>query len=186
MYNTKVLGIVGKPLLITKLIGNYHQHKGETTMPDTPTPPATIPAVQSTAVWAGAVGMIVFALRIFKGWNIDESQISGVVDNAMNVKGSVLGIVASLGIIVSRVKAVNFDKGIFKTKTFWASIGKIAGIALTIFGVGDNEVNMEAVAGNAFDSITLCVATLSSVAAIYGRATATTPITTVVTPTPAA
>ena len=132
--------------------------------------------MKSTAVWAGGIGAAVFAARIFAGWELDTDETKGVVDNVMNMKGSIAGVVASLGVIVARFKSVNFDKSLLKNRTFWASIGKILAIVLTIIGIGDNEINMEEVAGKMFDVVTLGAATFTSVMAIYGRLKADTPL----------
>ena len=132
---------------------------------DTPTKDLT----SSTTVLAGGAGIAIFALRAFSGWDVSNSEVSTILDNVMNVKGSLIGIAASAGVIVSRVKAVNFDKSIFATRTFWCSVGKMAAIAMTTLGVGDNQVDMEKVLGSGFDTVTLIGATCTSLLAIYGR-----------------
>lgn len=134
-------------------------------------------AINSTAVQAGAIGMLVFLARMFAGWDVNSDDVSPIVSNIDNIKGSLLGFTASAGVMVSRFKAVNFDKSIFKTKTFWASVGKIVAILLTLVGVGDNEINMEKLAGDGFDIASLAIATVTSGAAIYGRVTAAKKLT---------
>lgn len=132
---------------------------------DTPTKDLT----SSTTVLAGGAGIVIFALRSFTGWDVRSDEANTIIDNLWNIKGSMIGLGASAGIIASRVKSVNFDKSIFKTRTFWCSVGKIAAIAMTALGVGDNQVDMEKVMGSGFDTITLVGATVTSVLAIYGR-----------------
>lgn len=132
--------------------------------------------MKSTAVWAGGIGATVFAARILAGWELDSDETKGVIDNVMNLKGSIAGVVASLGVVVARFKAVNFDKNLLKTRTFWASVGKIIAIVLTMIGIGDNEINMEEVAGKTFDIVTLGTATFTSIMAIYGRVKADKPL----------
>lgn len=128
--------------------------------------------LKSSAVWAGGIGALVFLARIFAGWDLDTGETAGVLGNLNSIKGSILGLAASFGVIIARFKAINFDKSIFKTRTFWSAIGKILAIVFTIIGVGDNEINMEEVAGKTFDLVTIGITTFTSLLAIYGRVSA--------------
>lgn len=136
------------------------------------------PIFSSSTVWAGSVGLVVFALRIFKGWELDADETRGIIEHLDAIKGSVIGLVASGGIIYSRVKAINFDKSIFKSKTFWASVGQGVGILLAAFGGGETSgEDLKELASGSFDTVTLTAGTLTAVMAVYGRLKADTPLT---------
>lgn len=127
----------------------------------------------SIAVWSGAVGAVVFFLRIWKGWSLDTDETVGFVEHLATLKASIAGLMASVGVIVFRFKAVNFDKSIFKSRTFWMAIGKGAAVIAAAFGA---DVDLEGAAASAFDITTEVLVAITTVTTIYGRATANKPL----------
>lgn len=127
--------------------------------------------LNSTAVTGGLIGICVFVLRFVKGWALDADETKGIFDLLMTMKVEIAGIAASAAIVLSRFKAVDFDKGLLKTKTFWSTVAKGATIVVSAFGI---HVDLAHLAESLFDLITLGAATYGSIRAVYGRVNANT------------
>lgn len=130
----------------------------------------------SKTVWASFISLGIALLKIVGVESLDRDETVGLVDHLMAYKEEVLVMVASIGSIWSRIVATDFNKSVYKTKTFWFKIGQGVGFILQAFGAAVDPAAAADLAVQVFSLVT-DGAGLGAVAwGIFGRVKANQPV----------
>lgn len=133
--------------------------------------------LKSTTIWASAVSMLIGVLKLGFGIEgLDANETNGVIDTLLKFKTELLVIVSAGGSIWSRVVATNFDKSIFKTKTFWFKAAQGVAFILQAFGAAVDPAAAADLAAQTFTLVSDGVGLGAVVVGVAGRVKAKQPI----------
>lgn len=105
---------------------------------------------------------------------VESGEVHSVMDAVKELWPVAVGILADLATLWARVRAVDFDKGVFKTKVFWFQMLSALSVAAGAFGV--DLTALEGIVTRCLDSVPAVVALFGSVVAIIGRVKAKGPV----------
>lgn len=105
---------------------------------------------------------------------VNGGEVHSVIDAVKELWPVAVGILADLATLWARVKAVDFDKGLLKTKTFWLQLLSALCVAAGAFGWDLRA--LEGIVTRCLDSVPAVVALFGSVVAIVGRMKAKGPV----------
>lgn len=132
---------------------------------------------KSTTIWASAVSMTIGIIKMYFGVEgLDADETTGIIDSLMKFKTEAVVIAAAGGSIWSRIVATDFDKSIWKTKTFWFKVAQGGAFILQAFGAAVDPVAAADFAAQAFTLVSDGVGIGAVITGVIGRVKANKPV----------
>lgn len=110
--------------------------------------------------------LVCYALSL---WSpaVDRQEMRGLIDTGLALWPQLLGIATALGAAWHRLQAWNFDKSVFRSKTFWAGIVSACIALMNAFQMPTE--GLQSVADQAFALITEGGPLIGSALIVIGR-----------------